>query len=146
MLNFSLSKIATELSWTQICKDTFGENPRQWSPAWFINHLFVNIYHKIYGQSIELWLGELDNFKQAILDRLAQPAYQIEAEYFNDIGFPERAQYIINCDPEHRRVFGFLDDTNVRSSRPGSGPVGPGEGSGRPHRNMVYEVQRAFYM
>jgi hypothetical protein len=142
-----LSKIATGLSWTQLCKDTFGGEPRRWSLGfkWFINHLFVTFYHKISGRSIELWLGDMDNFKHAILDRLAQPAYPFEVEYFEDIGHPERAQYVVNCDPDHWRVFGFLDDTNVRSSRPGSGPVGAGEGSGRPRRNMAYDVQRAFY-
>ena len=66
------------------------------------------------GHSIELWLGQLDNFKQAILDRLAQSAYPIEEEYFDDFGHPERVQYIMKCDPELWQVFGFLDDTNVR--------------------------------
>jgi hypothetical protein len=134
MLVVCLSKIATGLSWTQ----SHGFK-------WFINHLFVTFYHKISGRSIELWLGDMENFKQAILDRLAEPAHPIEADYFDDIGHPERAEYVVQCDPEHWRVFGFLDDTNVRSSRPGSGPVGTGEGSGRPCRNMVYDVQRAFY-
>jgi hypothetical protein len=134
MLVVCLSKIATGLSWTQ----SHGFK-------WFINHLFVTFYHKISGRSIELWLGDMENFKQAILDRLAEPAHPIEADYFDDIGHPERAEYLVQCDPEHWRVFGFLDDTNVRSSRPGSGPVGTGEGSGRPRRNMVYDVQRAFY-
>jgi len=134
MLVVCLSKIATGLSWTQ----SHGFK-------WFINHLFVTFYHKISGRSIELWLGDMENFKQAILDRLAEPAHPIEADYFDDIGHPERAEYLVQCDPEHWRVFGFLDDTNVRSSRPGSGPVGTGEGSGRPHRNMAYNVQRAFY-
>jgi hypothetical protein len=63
MLTVCLSKTATGLSWTQLCKDTFGGDPRQWSPGfkWFINHLFVTFYHKISGHSIEMWLGELDN-------------------------------------------------------------------------------------
>jgi hypothetical protein len=74
-----------------------------------------------------------------------QPVHPMEAEYFENMGHLERAQYVIHCQPEFWRVFGFLDDNNVRSSRPGSGPVGPGEGDGRPRRNMAYEVQRAFY-
>jgi hypothetical protein len=56
---------------------------------------------------MELWLGELDSFKQAILNRLAQPAHPMEAEYFKNIGHPERAQYVIHCQPEFWRVFGF---------------------------------------
>ncbi len=92
-----------------------------------------------------MWVGEIESFKQAILDRLAQPAYPFEREYFEEIGHPERAQYVINCPIEHWRVFGFIDHTNVRSCRPGSGPVGPGEGPGRPRRHDTYWIQRAFY-
>jgi hypothetical protein len=109
MLIVSLSKIGTGLSWMLLCKDIFGGNPRRWSPGfkWFINHLFINFYHKISGHSIKLCLGELDSFKQAILNRLAQPAHPMEAEYFKNIGHPERAQYVIHCQPEFWRVFGF---------------------------------------
>jgi hypothetical protein len=92
-----LSKNATGLSWMQLCKDTFRGDPRRWSHGfkWFINHLFVTFYHKISGCSIELWLGDMENFKQAILDRLAEPAQPIEADYFDDIGHPERAEYVV---------------------------------------------------
>jgi hypothetical protein len=118
MLIVSLSKIGAGLSWTLLCKDIFGGNPRRWSPGfkWLINHLFINVYHKISGRSMELWLDELDSFKQAILNRLVQLAHPMEAEYFENIGHPERAQYVIHCQPEFWRVFGFLDDTNVRST------------------------------
>jgi hypothetical protein len=68
MLIDSLSNIVTGLSWTQLCKDVLGGNPRQWSPAFklFMNNLFINVYHKISGRSMKLWLGELDSFKQTI--------------------------------------------------------------------------------
>jgi len=142
-----LTRVATGMSWTQLSKDVFGGNPRRWSPAfsWFVDFLFVNFYHKISGRSIEMWLDELDNFKQAILNRLAQPTHPIEEEQFELDGHPERAQYVLHCDPEHWRIFGFLDNTNVRSCRPGSGPVGTGEGAGRPRQAMAYDIQRAFY-
>ena len=147
MLIVCLTRLATGWSWTQLSKDVFGGNPRRWSPLfhWFVDFLFVNFYHKISGRSIEMWLDQLDEFKQAILNRLAQPAHPIEQELFNLDGHPERAQYVLHCDPEHWRIFGFLDDTNVRSCRLGSGPVGPEEGAGRPRRAMAYEIQRAFY-
>jgi hypothetical protein len=93
--------------------------------------LLISIIRFLVAQ-IEMWLDQLDEFKQAILNRLAQPASPIEQELFNLDGHTERAQYVLHCDPEHWRIFGFLDDTNVRSCRLGSGPVGPGEGAGRP--------------
>lgn len=66
---------------------------------------------QISGHSIEMWLDHIDDFKQGIFDRLAQPAHQIEREYFYDIGHPDRAQFVVHCPAEFWRVFGFLDDT-----------------------------------
>ena len=87
----------------------------------------------------------MESFKRLILGRLAQPAHPIERDYFVEEGHPERAQYVIHCPIESWRVYGFLDDTAVRTCRPGSGPVGPADGPGRPRRNNAYEIQRAFY-
>ncbi len=136
-------RIATGDPWAQLIPQNFGGDVRRWSGAfsWFINHLFAFFYHKISGRSIEMWVGEIESFKQAILDRLAQPAYPFKREYFEEIGYPERAQYIINCPIKHWRVFGFIDDTNVRSCRPGCGPVGPGEGPGWPRRCDAHWIQ-----
>jgi hypothetical protein len=54
--------------------------------------------------------------------------------------------YIINVESvDDWRVIGFIDDTAVRSRRPGSGPVGPEDGPGRPRRQHAYLIQRAFY-
>jgi len=147
LLIICLSKIATGDPWTRLIPGYFGGDVRRWSEGfrWFINHLFCNFYHKISGESIQLWLGEMMEFKQAILNRLVQPAQPIERELFVEEGHPERAQYVIQCPIESWRVYGFLDDTAVRTCRPGSGPVGPGEGPGRPRRNNAYDIQRAFY-
>jgi hypothetical protein len=140
-------KIGTGIPWTRLIPDNLGGDVRQWSAGfrWFINHLFIHFYHKIPGCSIEMWLDHIDDFKQAILDHLAQPAHPIEREYFDDIGHPERDQFVAHCPAEFCRVFGLLDNTNVRTCRPGSGPVGPGDGTGRPRQNNAYEILRAFY-
>lgn len=51
-------------------------------------------------------------------------------------------QYIIDVESvDDWQVIGFIDDTAVRSCRPGYGPVGPG----RPHQQHAYLIQRAFY-
>ncbi len=147
MLIVGLTKLATGDPWTRPLPGYFGSDVRRWSKAfiWFVNHLFILFYHKISGNSMDLWLGQIESFKRVILDRLAQPAHPIERELFDNDGHPERAQYIIQCAIESWRVYGFLDDTAVRTCRPGSGPVGPGEGPGRPRRNNAYDIQRAFY-
>jgi hypothetical protein len=36
-----------------------------------------------------MWLGQMENFKQVILDRLAQPAHPFERERFDADGHPE---------------------------------------------------------
>jgi hypothetical protein len=139
-----LAKIGTGIPWTHLIPDNFGGDVWRWSAGfrWFINHLFIHFYHKISGHSIEMWLDHIDDFKQAILDSLTQPAHSIEQEYFDDIGHPERAQLLVHCPAEFWRVFSFLDDTNIRTCRPGSGPIGPGDGTESPRRNNAYEIQR----
>jgi hypothetical protein len=91
------SKIATGDPWTCLIPGYFGGDVRRWSEAfrWFINHLFCNFYHKISGESIELWLGQMIFFKQAILNHLAQHAHPIERKLFVEEGHPERALYVI---------------------------------------------------
>jgi hypothetical protein len=53
----------------------------------------------------------------------------MEEECFEDIWHPERAQYVMHCQPVYWRVLSFFYDTDVRSSQPGSGLVGPSEGN-----------------
>jgi hypothetical protein len=140
-----LTRIATGDPWTRLVPSHyFGGDARHWSAAfhWFINHLFINFYYKISGRSIEGWIGQVEDFKKAILDRLAQPAHPIELDYDDELAHP---RFIIQCPIENWRVFGFLDDTNVRTCRPGSGPVGNRDGPGRPRRQFADLIQRAFY-
>jgi hypothetical protein len=149
VLLVSLARIATGDPWTRLIDGNFGGDPRRWSYAfkWFINHLFTLFYHKISGRSMELWIPEINNLKQLIIDRLCKPAHPREMEYYHDLG--ERHppnEYIIEVDSvDDWRVFGFIDDTGVRTCRPGSGPVGLEEGPGRPRRRYAYLIQRAFY-
>ncbi len=54
-----------------------------------------------------MWLDHIDDFKQVILDCLAQPAHPIEHDYFDDIGHPERAQCVLHCPAEFWSVYSF---------------------------------------
>jgi hypothetical protein len=92
-----------------------------------------------------MWLGQMENFKQVILDRLAQPAHPFERERFDADGHPEQGQYVIHCPLEWWRVYSFLDDTAVHTCRPGSGPIGPDKGPGCPRHNHAYDIQCTFY-
>jgi hypothetical protein len=77
-----------------------------------------------------MWLGQMENFKWVILECLAQPAHPIERERFDADGHPGRAKYVIHCELESWRVYGFLDDTAVHTGRPSFGPIGPDKGPG----------------
>ncbi len=84
VLLVSLARIATGDPWTRLIDGNFGGEPHHWSYAfqWFINHLFTLFYHKISGRSMELWLPQINNFKQLIIDRLEKPAHRREMEYY----------------------------------------------------------------
>ncbi len=48
---------------------------------------------------MEIWLPEINNFKQMIIDRLRQPAHPREMDFFHDIGERLPAnQYIIDVE------------------------------------------------
>jgi hypothetical protein len=144
-----LAKIATGDPWIRLIPGFFGGDVRRWSFAfrWFVDHLFINFFHKISGRSIEIWLPEMNGFKQSIIERLRQPAHPIEMDYYYDAGERDGPnQYIVEVESiDDWRVFGFIDDTAVRTCRVGSGPVGPEDGPGRPRRQFADLIQRSFY-
>ena len=51
--------------------------------------------------------------------------------------------HIINTPFETWRVFGIIDDTCIKTTRPGSGPIDDSEHA--PRRVGAHEIQRAFY-
>jgi hypothetical protein len=61
-----VAKIATGDPWIRLIPGYFGGDVRRWSFGirWFVNHLFNHFYHKISGHPIEMWLPEVQNFKQ----------------------------------------------------------------------------------
>jgi hypothetical protein len=66
LLIVCLTRIATGDPWTRLIPSHFGGDDRRWSAAfhWFIDHLFINFYHKISARSIEGWIGHINEFKK----------------------------------------------------------------------------------
>jgi hypothetical protein len=64
--------------------------------------------------------------------------HPIELDFDEELGNP---QYIIQCPIESWSVFGFLDDTNIRTCRPGSGPFSNLDGLSRPGRQFADLIQ-----
>ncbi len=112
-----LARIASGDPWTWLIDGFFGGDPRRWTYAfrWFINHLFVLFYHKILGRSMEIWIPQINNFKQMIVGHLRQPAHPRELDYYYDMGERLPAnQYVIDvASIDDWRVMGFIDDTAV---------------------------------
>ncbi len=145
ILLVSLAKITTGDPWTRLIDGFFGGDPRRWTYAfqWFVNHLYTVFYHKISGRSMEMWPPQVNSYKQLIIDHLRQPAHPREMDYYYDMGerLPANHYIIDVAHVDDWRVIGFIDDTAVRSCRPGSGPDGPEEGPGRPRRQHAYLIQ-----
>jgi hypothetical protein len=88
-----LARIATGDPWTRLndgffCVEIHGVgHQRRWTYAfrWFVNHFFVLFHHKNSGRLMEIWLPNINYFKQMIVDRLWQPAHQREMDYYYDM-------------------------------------------------------------
>ena len=142
MLIVCLTKIAHGESWHVMIPHRFGGNPDIWGGAfgWFINHIFVKFYHKISGDSIgRMWADEANNFRELIWKKLTYSPCELE-DWMN--GELEELT-IVNLPLPHFKPWAFIDCTDVRSSRPGSGPVGEGEHA--PRREGAYWLQKAVY-
>jgi hypothetical protein len=111
----SLARITTGDPWIQLINGYFGREPRRWSYAFklFVNHLFTLFFNKISGHSIEMWLPEMQHFKQLIVDRLKKLAHFRELEFYNDLGERNPAEHymidvesVYDCPQRSRRLEG----------------------------------------
>ena len=100
----------------------------------FVDHVFSNFYHKISGDSMRMWAPKIDDFRERIWRSVCFEKDPNDGQYSL-----KRPGYTF--DLNSWRIFGFIDCTDVRTCRPGSGPVGPdGE-----RRENSGDIQRAFY-
>ena len=109
---------------------------------WFIYFLFVKFYHKISGNSLQMWANQMVEFRQAIHTKLTSPPCDLETwanrgAIDDDIGlFVVDIPFDFFCGM-------LLDDTSISTSRPGAGPCG--DYVLAPRRVGAYFMQRAFY-
>ena len=94
--------------WTKLQMSTnkFGGDPRRFTYSIRImtDHLYNNFYHKISGDSMRMWIPNVNSFRHAIWQRL-QNAVTIESN--NDV---QRYVYL-NIPLDSIRIFGFMGDT-----------------------------------
>ena len=83
-----------------------------------------------------MWLGQIDAFRDLIRTQMSKPPTQEEVAIDPTLQFVE----ILEIALELFRIFGFLDCTDMRTTRTGSGPQP--DGSRRPN---AHELQLEFY-
>jgi hypothetical protein len=137
VLIISLTKIFLGLSFITM-ESFFGGNPRDYSSVfhWFINHIFCTFYNKILGNSLEMWVNQVDEFRRIICNRISHPPTQIELEIDPTLVEDE----LLGISFDDFRCWGFIDATDFRTTRTGSGPQPDGS-----RRAYAYELQREFY-
>jgi hypothetical protein len=124
-------------TYTDMSRFVFGGDPRRFSYAIrvAVDYLYNKFYHKISGDSMSMWLLQVESFRRAIWTRLRSGALREEVQYDGRLADPE---YVITDLPfEEFRVFGFIDDYGVRCLR-------PGDEATRVH-GFTDDIQRAYY-
>ena len=143
MMIISLTKIATGCTYNDLFKNKFGHNPDVggYMLTWFIDHVFETFYNKISGDSMAMWTSpeSIEIFRELIWETVRVSLTELE-EYLD--GVTDEIE-ILDIAFEVFRVFGFIDDTHIKSCRPGSGPVG--DTPGAPRRVNAELIQRSFY-
>jgi hypothetical protein len=95
----------------------FGGDPRDYTyyVRAITNHLYHNFYHKISGDSMRMWVPFIDEFRHAIWDKL-QSGIVNERRSDGTI-----TNWEVWIPFESFRIFGWLDDTDMRTNRPRPG-------------------------
>ena len=109
-----LHYIRTGTTNTRMAEGIFGGDPRKFS--YYIrsmsNHLYHNFYHKITGDSMQEWREDIDEYRAAI--------YDVLTDGFVEETHPDGSiiNYEILIPFDRFRVFGWLDDTDMNTTRP----------------------------
>jgi len=103
---------------------TFGGDTTIYTRAinFVVNHLYAKYYHKICGDSLKLYMNDIDTFRKSIYEKSFEPLLD-------------------NYPLEDHRIFGFIDTKGHESTRPG----GSGTAEHDEEREEQYQLQQAFY-
>lgn len=117
----------------------FGGDPRRFTYSIRImnEYLYTTFYHKITGDSMRMWLPQINEFRLAIWKKL-NDGYTVEERYnSSDLSQNWRTIVLLSIPFDAFRIFGFLDDTGFRTTAPGI--------TSRRIYGFFDDVQRAFY-
>ena len=117
----------------------FGGDPRRftYSVRLIIDHLYHHFYHKISGDSMQMWVDQIKDFRNSIWKKLTQ-GYTIESTTDTQGTVHQTVTNVsLEIPPSSFRIFGFLDDTGFRTQAPAR--------TLRRRYGLTQDVQRAFY-
>lgn len=111
----------------------FGGDARDFSHMMrlAVNHLYSTFYHKISGRSLSMWIDYLNDFRLAIFNRLTN-----NPRWWEMVVHPEMHE-LMDITFESFRIFGFMDDVDMATCR-------PGDFADR-FEHFFHDIQRAFY-
>ena len=145
LLIVCLSRIATGDPWCRLIPSNFGGGLSRWSDGfeWFINYLFETFYHKITGNSMKMWVAEMDEFRRVIHKKVTKIPCEIETWASTGEIDAQLGLQLIDIPFDQFYISFLIDDTNLKCCRPGSGPFGNYHSA--PRRFGAHYIQRAFY-
>ena len=114
----------------------FGGDPRRFSYSIrvFGKFLFHTFYHKISGDSMRMWVNRITDFRRAIWNSVVNT---IVVDSESRLNGNELRGFRLEVPFDSFRVFGFLDDTSIRTTAPGI--------EARRRNGFRDDIQRAFY-
>ena len=122
---------------TQIARETFGGDPRMFTHyiRSIVDHLYSNFYHKISGDSMSMWVPFIDEFREAIWDKLLDGIVHERHDGESNL-------WEVWLPFETFRIFGWLDDTDMATNRPRAGQTTQNDNE---QRIELRDTQQAFY-
>jgi len=105
-------------TYLHMSRRVFGDDPRRYSGLMraAVDHLYDTFYHKISGDLMRMWLPNIQDFRNAICERLMSGAIAEEVSY--DGRLSQREYILTFLDPMTFCIFGFIDNYGVPSCWP----------------------------
>jgi hypothetical protein len=132
-----LHYIRTGTPFTRMSQFTFGGDPRKFTlyVRAITDHLYCNFYHKMSGDSMRQWAPLVPEFRRAIHNKL------LDGIVHERLVDGSATDYEVWLPLETFRVFGWLDDTDMSTTRPRPARVT------QPNSEAIQllDTQQAFY-
>jgi hypothetical protein len=132
-----LHYIRTGTPFTRMAQSTFGGDPRTFTMyvRAITDHLYSNFYHKMSGDSMRQWAPLVPEFRRAIHNKLLDGIVHERHVDGSEIDYEVLVSY------DSFRIFGWLDDTDLRTTRPRPARVTQANNQ----TIQLLDTQQAFY-